>query len=449
MSALNAANGRVYSVSEFSREVRRLLETSYRELWIEGEIGNLSEPRSGHGYFSLKDGDAGVRCVLFRQRRPHCATAPVEGARVLIRARASLYEPRGDFQLIVEYMEGVGEGALRRAMEALKRRLDDEGLFAAQRKKPPPDVPSRIGVITSTTGAAVRDVLAVLGRDCPWIPVVIYPTAVQGEEAPAGIVEALRVAAARRECDVVLLVRGGGSLEDLQAFNEESVARALAACPIPTVCGVGHETDATIADFVADVRAPTPTGAAQEVAATAARVADTLRGHRSRLERCATVELQRAMQAVDAVGARVRHPLDRIRHRMASLDHLAGRLRVELGASLHAAALNLKDLERRVSDAGPNALLTVYALALDNLRSRLRRAVDARRAGVASRLDSLHRQLQSLNPSTTLARGYAVVMDRTGTRVIASTRDVSGGERVQARLADGTLHCGVERVEPR
>src|SRR5580692_12739975 len=255
----------VYSVSRLNREVRTLLERGFGMIWLEGEISNFSRPSSGHWYFSLKDAGAQVRCAMFRQRNMSCTFTARDGQKVLVRARIGLYEPRGEFQLLVEHMEDAGLGALRRRFDELAAKLAAEGLFAPERKRPLPGLPKRIGVITSPSGAAIHDILHVLARRFAAIPVLLYPVAVQGAAAAAEIVAALNLAGRRAECDVLILARGGGSLEDLWAFNDEALARAIAASPIPVVSGIGHETDFTIADFAADVRAPTPSAAAELV----------------------------------------------------------------------------------------------------------------------------------------------------------------------------------------
>ncbi|HEU4485077.1 MAG TPA: exodeoxyribonuclease VII large subunit, partial [Povalibacter sp.] len=256
----------VYSPTRLNREARTLLERGFPVLWIEGEMSNLSRPSSGHWYFSIKDEGAQLRCAMFRQRNLLARFTPRDGQVVLLRGRISLYEPRGDYQFLVDHIEEAGEGALRRRFELLKTRLAAEGLFATERKRPLPKHPARIGVVTSPSGAAIRDVLHVLRRRFCSIPVLIYPVPVQGAGAATQIAAAIRLASARADCDVLILARGGGSLEDLWSFNEEVVARAIAACTIPIVSGVGHEVDFTIADFVADLRAPTPSGAAELVA---------------------------------------------------------------------------------------------------------------------------------------------------------------------------------------
>src|SRR5271167_2003565 len=255
----------VYSVSRLNREVRVLLERGFASLWLEAEISNFSRPSSGHWYFSLKDAAAQVRCAMFRQRNMLCSFTARDGQKVLVRARIGLYEPRGEYQLIVDHMEDAGLGALKRLFEELSAKLKQEGLFDAERKRPLPSLPRRIGIITSPTGAAVRDILHVLARRFPAAAVLIYPVAVQGAQAAPEIIAALKLAGRRAECDVLILARGGGSLEDLWAFNDEALARAIAASPIPVVSGIGHEVDVTIADFAADVRAPTPSAAAEIV----------------------------------------------------------------------------------------------------------------------------------------------------------------------------------------
>lgn len=256
---------RIHSVTDLNRAARLLLESGLTSLWVEGELSNFARPSSGHWYFSLKDAQAQVRCAMFRQRNQLVGFVPREGVQVLVRARVTLYEPRGDYQLQVEHLEEAGLGALQRAFDELKKRLAAEGLFAAEGKRPLPYAPQRIGVITSPTGAALRDILHILARRFPAAEVIVYPVPVQGEAAPAAIVRALQLANLRAECQVLIIARGGGSLEDLRAFNDERVARAIAASELPIVSGVGHETDFTIADFAADARAPTPSGAAQLV----------------------------------------------------------------------------------------------------------------------------------------------------------------------------------------
>ena len=345
-SSPNSPPREIFTISRLNREARVLLERGLGSLWLEGEISNLSRPSSGHWYFSLKDEAAQVRCAMFRQRNLQVRFPVKDGAHVLARGRVSLYEARGEFQVVIDHLEEAGEGVLRRRFEELKARLGAEGLFDSRHKQPLPRLPGRIGVITSPTGAALRDILHILRRRFPAVPVLIYPVAVQGESAPREIEQALRLASARRDCDVLIVARGGGSLEDLWAFNDEAVARAIFACPIPVVSGVGHEVDFTIADLVADERAPTPSGAAERVVPDRAEwlrgfafAAQRLQaGMRRRLN-----EMRNDLQVREQRLART-HPGVRLRQHAQRLDELeerlklAARARIERARARHAAS---------------------------------------------------------------------------------------------------------------
>ncbi|MCH9670542.1 MAG: exodeoxyribonuclease VII large subunit, partial [Gammaproteobacteria bacterium] len=298
----------VYTVTRLNTEARAVLEATFPAIWIEGELSNFAHPRSGHMYFSLKDEQAQVRCAMFRQNNRQLDFKPQDGSQVLARGRVGLYRDRGDFQLVIEYMELAGDGALRRAFEALKQRLSAEGLFADERKQALPSLPSRVGVVTSATGAALRDVLNVLARRFPGLPVVIYPTLVQGEAASRAIATAIETADQRGECDVLLLVRGGGSLEDLWAFNEETTARAIAQCTIPIVAGVGHETDFTIADLVADHRAPTPSAAAELISPDQYELHERLDALDARLLSWIRGRLRTGNRDLELTAKRLQHP---------------------------------------------------------------------------------------------------------------------------------------------
>ncbi len=390
----------VYSVSRLNRDVRALLESELGSIWVQGEISNLSRPASGHWYFSLKDRDAQLRCAMFRQRNTKARFTPREGQLVLAYGRVSLYEPRGDYQLLVEVIEDAGLGALQRAFEELKARLAAEGLFAPERKRALPIAPRRIGVITSPTGAAIRDILHVLARRFPAASVLIYPAPVQGAAAVAALVAAVELAGARAECDVLILARGGGSLEDLWAFNDERLARALLRCPIPTVTGIGHEIDFTIADFVADLRAPTPSAAAQMV------VPD------------ASVWLHR-------------------------LQQLAARFAAAARRTLRSEQSRLDALSRRLQQAHPGARLLTHSQRLDELEARLARAARAHLAAGASRLDSTARALQAVSPLATLARGFAVVTRSSDGSIVTAATQLALGESFDARLAQGSLRATV------
>jgi exodeoxyribonuclease VII large subunit len=345
----------VYSVSRLNEQVKGLLEQGFPPLWVEGEVSNFRPQSSGHWYFSLKDAEAVVACAMFRGRNQALGFKPKDGMQVLVRARVSLYSPQGRYQLILEHMEPSGEGALRRAFEQLKQKLQAEGLFEEARKKPLPAVPRRIGVITSPTGAAIRDILNVLKRRYPLGEVVIYPVPVQGAEAAPAIVRALQTAAGRAECDVLILARGGGSLEDLWAFNEEIVARAIAACPLPVVSGVGHEIDFTIADFVADLRAPTPSAAAELVSPDAAEWRSRLERLSRQLQASQQRRLQQLGQHQAFLGKRLKqlHPGRRLEQLMQRLDEFELRLARSAAAALQGRRARLGLLRARLLGANP------------------------------------------------------------------------------------------------
>ncbi|PWG63852.1 exodeoxyribonuclease VII large subunit [Sediminicurvatus halobius] len=439
----------VYSVSRLAEEVRLLLDGAFPLLWVEGEISNLARPRSGHVYFTLKDERAQVRCALFRNRAQRLRFQPGHGERVLVRARVSLYVPRGDFQLIVEHMEPAGHGALQRAFEALKARLDAEGLFAVEHKRALPALPRRLGVITSPTGAALRDVLTVLRRRFPALPVLIYPVPVQGEGAAEAIAAAIRRAGERAEVDALLITRGGGSLEDLWAFNEEVVARAIHACPLPVVSAVGHEVDVSIADLVADQRAPTPSAAAELLSPDGEAWARQLEGTAQRLARAQQRRLGDTRQRLETLARRLQaqHPGRRLQERAQRLDEIEQRLAHALRQRLAGAEARLGHAQERLLALSPRqriARLDEHTLAL---RRRLAAAVqrDLERRG--ARLGASARALEAVSPLATLGRGYAIVRRAEDDAILRRAGDVSIGEEVRALLHEGSLRCRVEGHE--
>jgi exodeoxyribonuclease VII large subunit len=435
----------VYSVSRLNREVRVLLERGFGALWLEAEISNLARPSSGHWYFSLKDSAAQVRCAMFRQRNMLSAFTPRDGQKVLVRARIGLYEPRGEYQLIVDHMEDAGLGALKRQFEELSARLNLEGLFAAERKRPLPSLPRRIGVITSPTGAAVRDILHVLARRFPAAAVLIYPVSVQGAQAAGEIVAALESAGVRGECDVLILARGGGSLEDLWAFNDERLARAIVASPIPIITGIGHEIDFTIADFAADVRAPTPSAAAE----LAVPDADEWRGAFVRLG----ARLQRAMRRrLEEQGERLlwlqgrlgqASPAARLGARAQRLDELEQSLGRALRRRLQEHRERLRWLTGRAALASPSARLKQQGLRLENCDHRLNRAMLRVIGSRREKLLPLIRTLNAVSPLATLDRGYAIVSVEGGA-ILRNAADAKPGTLIDARLAQGRLRAKVE-----
>lgn len=384
----------VYTISELNQMVRSLLEDAFPPLWVEGEISNFSCPSSGHWYFSLKDAGAQVRCAMFKGQNRNLGFQPENGAHVLIRARISIYEARGDYQLIADHMEEAGDGALRRTYEQLKNKLAKEGLFAEQNKKPLPKLPKTIGVITSPTGAAIQDILSVLKRRFPSIPIIIYPTAVQGDKAAPQIVQMLEVANQRNECDVLILGRGGGSLEDLWSFNEEIVARAIFASNIPIVSAVGHEIDFTIADFVADVRAPTPSAAAELVSPDY------------------NEWLLRLEKSTNSLVKYTHHILDKYQHSLLSLSK------------------RLRHPGQRIQDQFQR---------LDDLEQRLQRAIQNQIQQRTQKLITLSRALDAISPLATLARGYTITLTQKNKKIIRNIGDVTTGEEIITKLKDGEV----------
>ena len=438
----------VYTVSRLNLDARAILEEAFSTVWIEGEISNLARPRSGHVYFTLKDENCQVRCAMFRMYNRTLSFAPEDGMHVLAHARVSLYAERGEFQLIVQYMEEAGAGALRRAFDALKNRLDAEGLFDAGLKRPLPVLPRRIGVITSPTGAAVRDILSVLGRRFPAVPVVIHPVPVQGAGAAEAIARMIDLACERSTCDVLILARGGGSLEDLWAFNEEVTARAMHRASIPIVTGVGHEVDFTIADLVADLRAPTPSAAAESVAPDASEWAARYRGFEARL----AATMRRALAArhgeVRMLAKRLVHPRRRLFDHSQRLDTVSMRLCRAANAAVRESRVRLSTLAARLANRAPDRTVQAHRARCEVLRRRLSRAARAALSGRRSRVSALERALGAFGPQATLERGYSILLRDDDRQVVRNASEVRSGERLHARLAHGALELDVAAAKP-
>ena len=435
----------IYSVSRLNREVRVLLERGFGSLWLEAEISNFARPSSGHWYFSLKDATAQVRCAMFRQRNMLCSFTARDGQKVLVRARIGLYEPRGEYQLIVDHMEDAGLGALKRQFEELSARLEREGLFAAQRKRPLPTLPQRIGIITSPTGAAVRDILHVLARRFPATRVLIYPVPVQGIQAAGEIVAALQMAAQRAECDVLILARGGGSLEDLWAFNDERLARAIVASPIPVITGIGHEIDFTIADFAADVRAPTPSAAAELVVPDAAEWLNTFVRLSLRLQRSLRRRLEEHRERLAWLQGRaaLMSPVARLSAQVQRLDELEQCLLRALHRQLQQHRERLRWLMGRAALVSPSTHLAQQRLRLQNLEQHLHRAWRQALNSRRERLLPLIRTLHAVSPLATLERGYAIVSVEGG-EIVRDAANVQVGTVIEARLGRGIVRAKVE-----
>lgn len=432
----------VLSVSQLNARARQLLEDVFPRIWVEGEISNLSRPSSGHVYLTLKDSRAQVRCALFRQNAARVRLDLRDGLLVQARGRVSLYEGRGDYQLILDTLEPAGDGALRQAFEALKAKLQTEGLFDAARKRPLPRQPRRIGVITSPTGAALRDIISVFRRRAPFIELVVVPTPVQGRDASPQIVRALQLAD-RGGFDALILARGGGSLEDLWSFNEEPVARALHACSTPTVCAVGHETDVSISDFCADVRSPTPSAAAELLSPDQQAMLDALAGAERRLLRCIQARLEREKTCIESLRKRLRHPGERLAQQAQRLDDLELRLRRAQLQHARQAQQRLHGLATRLQSRHPGQAIAVLRQRLQQLGQRLPQATSQQVLQRRTQFQAAAHALQLVSPLATLGRGYSILLDGQG-RALRSIREAQPGQRLEARLADGSIDLRVE-----
>lgn len=431
------------SVSALNRMAREALEAALPLLWVGGEISNLTRASSGHVYFTLKDANAQVRCAMWRNRAQLLAFRPENGMRVEVRALVTLYEARGDYQLNIEALRPAGIGNLFETFNRLKAKLAAEGLFDADTRRPLPRFPRAVGIVTSLQAAALRDVLVTLRRRAPHLPVVLYPAPVQGADAAARLVAAVQAAgrrAAQDRVDLLLLVRGGGSIEDLWSFNDEALARAVRACPMPVVCGVGHETDFTIADFAADVRAPTPTGAAELASAGWHAARSELDGLQPRLQRAIGRRLEGLAQRVDRAGLRLVHPRERLRQEGTRLEHQGERLQRALERRLERAAQRCAQARLRLAAAAPRP--AAQRAWLDTLAQRLQRASATLLAHRRTRLETLSAHLEHLAPAAVLARGYAIARDAHGS-VLRSAANVPPGAAVSIQLADGSLDTRV------
>lgn len=444
-----ARERQVLRPSQLNALARDLLEGSFAQVWVEGEISNFSRPASGHAYFTLKDERAQVRCALFKPKAQALRFLPRDGLQVLARGRLTLYEARGDYQLVLDHMEEAGEGALRRAFDQLKARLAAEGLFDAARKRPLPAFPRRLGVITSPRGAAVRDVLSVLGRRFPLLAVDVLPVPVQGDGAAAQILDMLRRAGASGRYDVLLLTRGGGSLEDLWAFNDEALARAVAASPVPVVSAVGHEIDSSLTDFAADLRAPTPSAAAEllvpERSELSARLHQRHRQLQALLVRTITARVQRADQAFLKLQAL--RPQLRLERGRGRLEGLRRRIDVAVAVRQASGSERAARLLRRLDQAHPRRRLQDHGHRLQLLAQRLHAAPVRALGQQRLHLQGLARALAGMSPLATLGRGYAILQRETDGGVVRGPADTAAGEILRARLANGALRLRVERGE--
>ncbi len=435
----------VYPVSRLVREARSVLEGSFPLIWVEGEISNLAMPASGHIYFTLKDEAAQVRCAMFRMRNRALRFTPENGMQVLIRVRVTLYEGRGEFQLVVEHMEEAGEGALQRAFEALKHRLGQAGLFDQAHKKTVPILPKCIGVVSSPDGAAVHDILTVLKRRFPTVPVILYPVAVQGAGSAKQIAQAIVLADERQECDVLIIGRGGGSLEDLWSFNEEVVAQAIFDCEIPIISAVGHEVDFTIADFVADIRAATPSAAAELAAPDGDAWLGKLQSHCQQLGQLLVHRLQQNQQALDHTASRLRHPQAQITIQNQHVENLGVRLTRSMQQQLAIHRNHLILFNKGLQANTPDAVIANNQTVLSHQQQRLESAIIQKIQRAKAILAQQMRTLGVVSPLNTLERGYSITTRSDGT-VVQDAQYLSEGEKIIVTLQRGRLKCNVSSI---
>jgi exodeoxyribonuclease VII large subunit len=437
-------NPDIYSVSRLNSEVRLTLELQFQTLWLQGEVSNFVAAASGHWYFSLKDSAAQVKCAMFKMANRSSSFRPQNGQQVLIRARISVYEPRGEYQLLAEFIESAGAGLLKQQFEQLKAQLQAEGLFDPALKKPLPSVVQRVGVITSPTGAAVRDIVTVLKRRAPGIEVIIYPSQVQGDTAAAQLRNMLSTAIRRNEVDVLIIGRGGGSLEDLWCFNDELLCRAVAACPIPIVSAVGHEIDFALTDFVADIRAATPSAAAELVSPDQSHLLERIMRLRNSLIQAQRVHLQQAAPKLLNLSQRLLalHPKRRLEQQQQRLDELQLRLLSSIKRRLQQASQQSQFADKSLRQLSPGKVLTQQKQYISQLEQRLKQAQQRQLKQHKLRLAQLSSQLNSVSPLATLARGYSITFDEKQ-NVVTSIAQVSQAQAISVRLSDGSISAQV------
>jgi len=438
-------NENIFTVSRLNAEVRLLLENEMGIVWLVGELSNFSAPVSGHWYFSLKDSRAQVKCAMFRGNNRRVAFKPANGNQVLVKARLSLYEPRGDYQLIVESMQPEGDGKLQQQFDALKMQLAAEGLFAQSAKKSLPENPTTVGVVTSKTGAALYDILDVLKRRDPSLPVIVYPTMVQGDSAAIEIAQAIGRANARNECDVLIVGRGGGSLEDLWCFNNEIVARTIAASAIPVISAVGHEIDVTIADFVSDVRAPTPSAAAELVSRDQSSKVQTLLNKKSRLQSSVKAYLSEHQLHMRQLTHQLdrQHPSYRLQRQSQQLDDLESRLIKHMQSVQSENQLNLQQLSHRLQLHSPDQLIQGQQHYIARLQQKMLDAMDKKLLTERHKLALAAETLDAVSPLATLKRGYSITRTDKG-EIVKRADQVTKGDRLITQLDSGAIHSTVD-----
>lgn len=431
----------VLSVSELNKQAKNLLEGTFPDVWVEGEISNFAAPASGHWYFSLKDQKAQVRCAMFRGNQRKLGFSPKDGMHILLKARVSMYEARGEYQLIGEFMEERGEGKLRRAYEALKKKLEADGLFADEHKQPIPVFPKQIGVITSATGAAIRDVLTVLKRRYPCVPIIIYPSLVQGNTAAPTIAKAIDLANNRKECDVLIVTRGGGSLEDLWPFNEEIVAHAIYKSKLPIISAVGHEVDFTIADFVADVRAPTPSAAAEIVAPSKDELLQILYRNKQQLYRQIKTKMQQSTQQLAWMQKHLsqQHPKRRLAEKTQQLDFLELTLTQHINRLINRLQTRAQDTAAKLQRLSPLSCVTKLQNQLQLNKQQLISITHTQVNRKQKALANAAATLDALSPLATLKRGYSIAS--ANGKVLHDANVVQPNDKLMVKLHRGSVEC--------
>ena len=438
---------KIISVTELNKLAKSLLENGIPKLWIEGEISNLARPASGHIYFSLKDETSQIRCAWFKQRQSINANDISNGMKMLALGKISLYQPRGEYQFIIEKMETAGEGDLKRKYEELKQKLFNEGLFDREKKLQIPKLPKKIGVITSPSGAAIRDVLSILKRRFPLLPIVIFPITVQGDNAASDIENALKKANLRADCDVLILTRGGGSLEDLWAFNEEIVARAIHASKIPIISAIGHETDTTIADFVSDIRAPTPSGAAEIVTPDQSELLNLLETMSRRIEHEINQYINSKSQSMDWLSKRLSQssPLMTVRKKIEISGNLRKLLFSSIGHNLSSHTKAVDNFKFRLNSSSPKLEIQKAISHLSEMQLKITASTKSSLTKFNSQLTALGKTLDSLSPLKTLDRGYAVARDSKTKKIISNSEKVSINSQIDIKLAKGEIAAKVTK----
>ncbi|MEB8432093.1 exodeoxyribonuclease VII large subunit [Cocleimonas sp. KMM 6892] len=438
-------NRTILSVAELNAEVNQLLTRGFPLLWVEGEISNLVRPSSGHLYFTLKDKKSQIRSAMFRNRNMKLSIKPENGMKVLVRGRVGLYEPRGDYQFIAEHMEDAGVGQLQKQFEQLKQKLSTAGLFADEHKKDLPEYPKRIGIITSPTGAAIRDILNVLQRRSPQTPILIYPVAVQGEASKLEIETAIRRADTDNKCDVIILARGGGSIEDLWSFNEENVAKAIYNANTPIVCGVGHEIDFTIADFVADLRAPTPSAAAELITPDRNQLYTDVMQTTLWLEERMKREISSRQQHLSWLQSRLalQKPSQKIQQQYQRLDEVESRLHQQLNKLLEQKKARITYLDTRLRATLPHKKIQQQKQQVDHLQSRLYQSMQTKLTKSRSLFQLQMTTLDNISPLKTLDRGYAIVKNKDTNDLITSVKQTKDVKTITVTLKDGEFNANL------